>query len=259
MAQPPTVPPAPAPKIGLTLAAAVQDALDAGQGAAPVRFLVAAERPQAETITLQLHRAVALGQVQTYADRRAVRSSLVQQRMDEIEQDMEPVVASLTGVGATVLGPCAMAHCLYVEAPFALVPMVASIPGVARLDRPPTPSLDTHQQGYETYLDGNWIREIHQFEQFWAAGHTGENGSNPPIVIAMFDGKPVLTTHVGFRDYGYASPPYYRLGPSRVIGNFRCGRTRMLFFIAWAYEDSDRDDADGPGWDAQTCEGVQPW
>lgn len=37
-----------------------------------------------------------------------------------------------------------------------------------------------------------------------------------------------------------------------------CGSNKMKVYFAWYYEDSDRDDSDGPGWNSSTLIGIEP-
>jgi hypothetical protein len=41
-------------------------------------------------------------------------------------------------------------------------------------------------------------------------------------------------------------------------GGTGCGVNSIKVFFTWYYEDVDRDDANGPSWNAATCAGVEP-
>ncbi len=48
-------------------------------------------------------------------------------------------------------------------------------------------------------------------------------------------------------------------GVDIVSGHPECGTNSMKVYLAVLAEDLDRDDANGPSWNASSCTGVDKW
>ncbi|XXT22777.1 S8 family serine peptidase [Sorangium sp. So ce429] len=184
--------PAPAPKLGPALAAAVDAAPHRGvYGTVLIRL----EKLTRGALMDEIERAVAYGEIETTADYRAKRAELLARRRYEIAAAQAPVIEALRALGGKVTYRCEHLQCLTVRMPLAAVRSLSQRPEIARMD------LDA-EEAPDADINGTLVLSGTQLAQFVNAGWDGERteGSSDDVRVAIIEQAGPDDEHPGYRE-----------------------------------------------------------
>jgi len=168
-------------------------------------LIATARRPNA-SLYEDTQRAIALGQVHTYADYEAVRSRLVAARKQDVSADLRPIADAISDLGGEAR-PCTLFWCLQAHIPADKISAIAARSDVRAMSAVyPTPPASRQ----------DYVLEGAQVKQFVDSGYDGRDRTGifhtPLWTVGAGEGAAPDDEHVGFRD----GPPNMLINPVRM-------------------------------------------
>lgn len=152
-------------------------------------------RPEDYTpLWTRLERAIALGLVETYADKERLRGQLMDEQRTLVAREQDRLLAAFNIPLEAVKGRCSTSFCISLEVTPPLLTQLKQAPQIRRID--PLPSLANNE------LRGREIEAGTQLSQFVDIGHDGWLATGARVKVGVIEHQRFNVYHPGFLDSG---------------------------------------------------------